>query len=94
MIAVVCIATCIYDVHVLSYCMLSPSNMYIVTRVVRVASLFHTFSAGAVVDFENITYVATEGDEVSVCAVITHPDSTCPVDFTFTINLSAGDGMR
>ena len=53
-----------------------------------------TFSAGAVVDFGNITYVATEGDEVSVCAVIRHPDITCPVDFTFTINLSAGDGMR
>ena len=34
-------------------------------------------------------YEVTEGDiEVSVCAVVRSPSSTCPVDFAFTINIT------
>ena len=57
------------------------------------SKLFHTISSGAVVDLQDARLEVTEGDGgVPVCAVIRSPDITCPVDFTFTISLSVGDG--
>ena len=48
----------------------------------------------AVVDVEKSTYVVTEGDGgLTVCAVVSSPDIDFPVDFSFIINLSVGDGM-
>ena len=49
----------------------------------------------AVVDMEMSSYTVTEGDGgLTVCAVVSSPaDIDCPVDFSFTINLSVGDGM-
>ena len=45
-------------------------------------------------DMEESSYVVTEGDGgLTVCAVVSSPDIDCPVDFSFTINLSVGDGM-
>ena len=53
-----------------------------------------TFSAVAVVDLENVTYQVTEGGLVQICAVVRTPNISCPVDFSYDLNLSVGDGMR
>ena len=51
-------------------------------------------NAVAVVDLEGSVYEVTEADGgVEVCAVITRPNITCPVDLDFTINLAVGEGV-
>ena len=47
----------------------------------------------AVVDLERVIYQVTEGNAVQVCAIVRNPNVTCPVTFSFDINLSVGEGI-
>ena len=47
----------------------------------------------AVVDLERAHYQVTEGNTVQVCAVVRTPNITCPVAFSFDINLAVGEGI-
>ena len=46
-----------------------------------------------VVDLERVNYQVTEENAVQVCAFVRTPNITCPVTFSFDINLSVGEGI-
>ena len=52
-----------------------------------------TLPTVAVVDLERVNYQVTEGIAVQVCALVRTPNTTCPVTFSFEVNLSVGEGI-
>ena len=65
--------------------------------VVYIGHLLHKndpiFPTVAVVDLQRVNYQVTEGSSVVVCASVRTPNITCPVTFSFELNLSVGNGM-
>ena len=46
----------------------------------------------AVVGLEETFYEVPEGDMVEVCAIVSSPNVSCPIEFPFSVNLSTADG--